>query len=278
MTDTERKTGLTPSPMMQLLEIMARLRDPDSGCPWDRAQNFASIASYTIEEAYEVADAIERGDRNGLLDELGDLLFQIVFYAQIATEEGSFDFDDVARTISDKMVRRHPHVFDAPENLDLDFQHQTWEQLKAAERDSRALADNKKASALDGVADALPALMRAEKLQKRAARVGFDWPDVAPVYDKIFEEIEEIQSALAEKASSQKITEEVGDLLFAVVNLARHLGVDPEEAMRGGNRKFDRRFRAIETGLAAQGRTPGDSTLDELERHWLIVKQAENDP
>ncbi|NQU70280.1 MAG: nucleoside triphosphate pyrophosphohydrolase, partial [Rhodospirillales bacterium] len=127
MTDTERKTGLTPSPMMQLLEIMARLRDPDSGCPWDRAQNFASIASYTIEEAYEVADAIERGDRNGLLDELGDLLFQIVFYAQIATEEGSFDFDDVARTISDKMVRRHPHVFDAPENLDLDFQHQTWE-------------------------------------------------------------------------------------------------------------------------------------------------------
>jgi nucleoside triphosphate diphosphatase len=277
MIDNTLNTGLSTSPMAQLLEIMARLRDPKSGCPWDREQNFASIAPYTIEEAYEVADAIQRDDRNGLLDELGDLLFQIVFYAQIAAEEGSFNFDDVARTISDKMVRRHPHVFDAPQNMDQDVQRETWEQLKAAERDTRALADNKTASALDGVADALPALMRAEKLQKRAARVGFDWPDIAPVYDKIFEEIEEIQSALAENASSLKITEEMGDLLFAVVNLARHLGVDPEEAMRGGNRKFDRRFRAIETGLAAQGRTPEDSTLDELERHWLIVKQAEND-
>ncbi len=277
MTDSARTTGLSPSPMAQLLQIMARLRDPESGCPWDKEQNFASIAPYTIEEAYEVADAIQRDDRNGLLDELGDLLFQIVFYAQIATEEGSFDFDDVARTISDKMVRRHPHVFDAPENLDAEFQRQSWEQLKAAERDTRAQADNKTASALDGVADALPALMRAEKLQKRAARVGFDWPDVAPVYDKIFEEIEEIQSALAKKASKLKISEEMGDLLFAVVNLARHLGVDPEEAMRAGNRKFDRRFRAIETGLAAQGRTPDDATLDELERHWLIAKNAEND-
>jgi MazG family protein len=278
MNKTERSMEAKSSPIMQLLQIMARLRDPDNGCPWDRNQNFATIAPYTIEEAYEVADAIQREDRHGLLDELGDLLFQIVFYAQIASEEGSFDFDDIARAISDKMVRRHPHVFDAPEDVDPDKQRLSWENLKAVERDARAVTNNRTASALDGVADALPALMRAEKLQKRAARVGFDWPDVAPVFDKINEEIAEIQSAMADNAPSSKVSEEVGDLLFSVVNLARHLQVDPEEALRAGNRKFDRRFRAIETRLDAEGRTPGETSPEELERHWLIIKTEENDP
>lgn len=277
MNETAQKSAIAPSPITQLLQIMARLRDPEYGCPWDRQQNFATIAPYTIEEAYEVADAIQRGDRNGLLDELGDLLFQIVFYAQIATEEGSFNFDDVARTISEKMVRRHPHVFDAPEQLQPDHQRQSWEKLKAIERAESAAANDRTASALDGVADALPALMRAEKLQKRAARVGFDWPDLPPVFDKVDEEIKEIQDALSVDAPGAKITEEVGDLLFAVVNLARHLGVDSEEALRGGNRKFDRRFRAIETRLDSEGGTPNDATLEELERHWLAVKRDEND-
>jgi len=261
--------------MNRLLWIMTKLRDPDHGCPWDKEQSYATIAPYTIEEAYEVADAIHREDRNALLDELGDLLFQIVFYAQIATEEGNFNFDDVVRAISDKMVRRHPHVFDAPQNMRPGDQRQSWEKLKAAERGARAALDDATASALDGIADALPALMRAEKLQKRAARVGFDWFEISPVFDKIDEEIGEIRSALSDNADGSKIAEEVGDLLFAVVNLARHLGVDPEAALRGGNRKFDRRFRAIENRLAADGRTPGDASVEELERHWLVVKQSE---
>ena len=278
MNNSSRYTDAEASPIKHLLEIMTRLRDPDTGCPWDLDQNFVTIAPYTIEEAYEVADAIQREDRPGLLDELGDLLFQIVFYAQIANEEGSFDFDDIARAISDKMIRRHPHVFDSPEDVDPDKQRLSWEILKAAERDVRAAAQNKAASALDGVANALPALMRAEKLQKRAARVGFDWPDIAPVFDKINEEIGEIHAALAVDASSLRISEEVGDLLFSVVNLARHLHVDPEEALREGNRKFDRRFRAIETRLGAEGKTPGETSAEELERHWLHIKQEESEP
>jgi nucleoside triphosphate diphosphatase len=275
MDETARGADAELPPVERLLGIMVRLRDPHTGCPWDRRQNFATIAPYTIEEAYEVADAIERNDRTGLLDELGDLLFQIVFYAQIAKEEGSFDFDDVARGICDKMVRRHPHVFDAPEDMQPADQHRSWEQLKAAERAARAVAGGREPSALDGVADALPALMRAEKLQKRAARVGFDWPDTPPVFAKLHEEIAEIQGAMADNAPAEKIAEEVGDLLFAAVNLARHLGVDPEDALRGGNRKFDRRFRAIEARLAAENRTARDTTLDELERHWQEIKQDE---
>jgi nucleoside triphosphate diphosphatase len=275
MDDQKSREELKQSPIQRLLEIMARLRDPNTGCPWDRQQNFATIAPYTIEEAYEVADAIERKDPIALLDELGDLLFQIVFYAQMATEDGTFNFDDVARTISDKMIRRHPHVFASQENLEPETQYQSWEKLKAAERQARAAGSEQVASALDGVADALPALMRAEKLQKRAARVGFDWPDIAPVFDKINEELEEVQAAMSDAAAGSKIKEEVGDLLFSVVNLARHLGIDPEDALRDGNKKFDRRFRAIETRLADDGRTPTEASPEELERHWLVVKKQE---
>ena len=222
-----------------------------------------------------LADAIERGDPDALLDELGDLLFQIVFHAQMAAENGTFNFDDVARTISDKMIRRHPHVFADPEDLESEFQHQSWETLKAAEREARAADNDQSGSALEEVADALPALMRSEKLQNRAARVGFDWPDIAPVFDKIDEEIEEIHAALAEVATKSKIKEEVGDLLFTVVNLARHLEIDAEDALRGANKKFDRRFRAIESRLAAEGKTPTDANPEELERHWLVVKNQE---
>lgn len=275
MNDPISHEDTEQSEIERLLRVMAQLRDPATGCPWDREQNFATIAPYTIEEAYEVADAIERDDPVALLDELGDLLFQIVFYAQIATENEKFNFDDVARSISDKMIRRHPHVFGAPENLKPETQHQSWEILKAAEREARAAENNTAASALDGVADALPALMRAEKLQKRAARVGFDWPNIEPVFDKINEEMGEVQAALAGAASAAEIKEEIGDLLFSVVNLARHLKIDPEDALRDGNKKFDRRFRAIETRLAACGTKPIDVTSAELERHWLVVKKQE---
>lgn len=193
----------------------------------------------------------------------------------MATENETFSFDDVARSISDKMIRRHPHVFGVPENLKPESQLQSWEMLKAAEREARAAENDTSASALDEVADALPALMRAEKLQKRAARVGFDWPDIDPVFEKINEEMGEVQAALAGAATEAEIKEEIGDLLFSVVNLARHLKIDPEDALRDGNRKFDRRFRAIETRLAASGATPADVTSAELERHWLVVKKQE---
>ena len=249
----------------RLLAIMARLRDPVSGCEWDTAQTFASIAPYTIEEAYEVADAIERGDLAALKDELGDLLLQVVFHARIAEETGAFNFSEVAAAIGAKMEARHPHIFgDAP---DLgQSREDRWESAKATERAAKG-AD----SALHGVAIALPALMRAEKLQKRAARVGFDWPDVTGPADKVAEEIEELAAAGTEAERA----EEAGDLLFAAVNLVRAYGIAPEEALRAANAKFERRFRAMETLASQRGVEFVSLTLDEQEALWTDVKASE---
>ncbi len=248
----------------RLVEIMRRLRDPEDGCPWDVKQRYDTIAPYTIEEAYEVADAIERGDRDDLCEELGDLLLQVVYHAQIATEEGAFDFQDVVRGVSDKMVGRHPHVFGDADAAD-------WEAIKAAEKAAKGKAPT---GALDDVPRALPALTRAEKLQKRAARVGFDWPDLAPVVEKIAEETRELADAAA-LADPDAIEDELGDVLFGVVNLARRLKADPEKALRRTNAKFERRFAAIERGLAAEGRRPEDASLDEMEALWVAAKHAE---
>lgn len=264
-------------PIDRLLEIMARLRDPQGGCPWDLAQSYATIVPHTIEEAYEVADAIGRGDRAGLRDELGDLLFQVVFYAQLASEEGAFDFDGVAEAIADKMVRRHPHVFPPPPGSDAagDGSHAKWEDGKATERAREAEALGRRAGALDGVALALPALTRALKLQKRAARVGFDWTQTEQVLDKIAEEIGELRTEIASGTDPARTEDELGDLLFALVNLARHLGVDPEAALRGTNTKFERRFRHIEAALAEDGRSPEAASLEEMEELWQAAKQVE---
>jgi ATP diphosphatase len=253
--------------MPRLVHIMARLRDPVTGCPWDIEQDFASIAPYTIEEAYEVADAIERGDWTELKGELGDLLLQTVYHAQMASETGLFTFEDVANTISDKMVARHPHVF-GKESRDKSAQQQTldWERIKAAEREHK-----QETGTLDGVAQGLPALMRAVKLQKRAARVGFDWPSTDEVIDKIVEEAQELREA----RDAEHAKEEFGDLLFVMANLARHMQIDPEEALRAANAKFTRRFRSIETALAAQGRSPKDSDLAEMDALWDAAKAAE---
>ena len=256
--------------MPRLLEIMRRLRDPNSGCPWDIEQNFATIAPYTIEEAYEVADAIERKAWDELKGELGDLLFQSVFHAQMAAEAGLFNFDDVANTMSDKMVARHPHVF-GDESRDKTAQQQTqdWEQIKAAERAARA-----QSGVLEGVAIGLPALLRAHKLQKRAARVGFDWPDITQVLDKMVEEAAELAEAKAQLGADE-IEEEMGDLLFVMANLARHLGVEPEAALRRANAKFTRRFAHIEAALAQQGKTPQQSNLAEMDALWNSAKAVD---
>jgi MazG family protein len=259
----------------RLLEIMARLRDPEHGCPWDLEQNFATIAPYTIEEAYEVAEAAERGEPGALKDELGDLLLQVVFHARMAEEAGHFAFNDVARAIADKMVRRHPHVFGDAEVDGSAAQTVAWETQKAEERRARAVAEGRAESALDGVGVGLPALTRAEKLQKRAARVGFDWPAVEPIFDKIAEEIDELRAEIESSAAKPRIEDEVGDLLFAVVNLARRLEVDPEQALRHANRKFERRFRGVEARLAAGGSAPGEASLEEMEAEWQRVKAGE---
>lgn len=272
MTDTSPKTR--PA-INDLLDVMARLRDPENGCPWDREQTFATIAPYTIEEAYEVADAIESGDMDQLEDELGDLLFQVVFYAQMSNEAGGFDFDDVARRIATKMRDRHPHVFGAVDERTSEGQTIAWEEQKAAERDARAAKLGRKPSALDGVALALPALMRAQKLQKRAAREGFDWPDLAPVVAKIREELEEVEAEISAGSGAERLQDETGDLLFACVNLARHLGIDAEIALRDANAKFDRRFRAVEDGLDRAGKSLAEAGLDEMETHWTAAKAAE---
>jgi ATP diphosphatase len=254
----------------RLLEIMRRLRDPQNGCPWDIEQNFASIAPYTIEEAYEVADAIERKAWDELRGELGDLLFQSVFHAQMAQEAGHFSFQDVVQTMSDKMVSRHPHVFgNESRNKSADQQTADWEHIKAAER-----ANKQQSGALDGVALGLPALLRAEKLQKRAARVGFDWPDVSQVIDKIVEESAELVEA-RDTLTQDAVEDEMGDLLFVMANLARHLNVDPEAALRRTNAKFIRRFTAVEARLAAIGKHPTDSDLAEMDALWNDVKAAE---
>jgi ATP diphosphatase len=256
--------------MRRLVAIMARLRDPVTGCPWDIEQDFSTIAPYTIEEAYEVADAIARDNMPDLAGELGDLLFQSVYHAQMASEAGHFDFATVARAISDKMVARHPHVF-GDESRDKSAQQQTqdWERVKAAERATRA-----ETRTLDGVAIGLPALLRAVKLQKRAARVGFDWPDVAQVLDKLTEEAREVAEA-RDHLSPADLEEEVGDLLFVMANLARHLGVDPESALRGANAKFTRRFNAIEDELLSRGKTPSQSNLEEMDAIWNRIRAAD---
>ena len=250
---------------------MTALRAPDTGCPWDIKQTFESIVPYTLEEAYEVADSIERGQMDELRDELGDLLFQVVFYAQMASEQSLFEFDDVVAAINDKLVRRHPHVFADAEYKDEKSLNDDWERAKSSERDQRA--DTDQASVLEGVAISLPALKRAQKLQKRAARVGFDWPDVAPVWDKLSEEVAELQEAVAE-GDKEKIFDEMGDLLFSCVNLARHLGVDAEEALRQGNHKFINRFSYLEDKLKKQDKEVQACDIDELERLWQESKQG----
>ncbi len=267
------------SPISRLLDVMASLRDHESGCPWDIEQTFATIAPYTIEEAYEVADAIADEDWTALKDELGDVLLQVVFYAQMAREAGLFDFAEVAAGVADKMVRRHPHVF-GDERIDTArAQTVAWEAHKAAERRARAGATAGTAegppSVLDGVARGLPALMRAAKLQARAARVGFDWPDIAPVLEKIGEEIDEVRAELGAGAAPERLGEEIGDLLFACVNLARHAEADPEAALRRANAKFEGRFRRVEELLAAKGRRPEDLTLDEMDALWDQAKAEE---
>ena len=256
--------------MPRLLEIMRRLRDPESGCPWDIEQDFSTIAPYTIEEAYEVADAIEREAWDELKGELGDLLFQSVFHAQMADEAGYFSFDEVADTMSDKMVARHPHVF-GDENRDKSADQQTrdWETIKAQER-----AEKQQQGTLDGVAVGLPALLRAIKLQKRAARVGFDWPETTMVLDKITEECHELVEA-KETLPQDKIEEEMGDLLFVVANLARHLKVEPEAALRRANAKFVRRFEYIESELAKLGKRPEQSDLEEMDGLWDQIRAAD---
>jgi len=252
----------------RLRAIMVALRDPRKGCPWDREQSWATIAPHTLEEAYELADAIERGDVQHVRDELGDLLFQVVFQARIAEEQGLFDFDDVAATISDKLERRHPHVFGSATVRSADEQTEAWEQHKAAER----RAAGNPAGVLDGIALGLPALTRAAKLGRRAAGVRFDWAKPGDVLDKVAEECAELDSAL-QAGSPEAVTEEIGDLLFSVAQLARHVGTDPEAALRAANSKFERRFRHMEAWLAEQGRAPRDAGPDELEALWARAKQ-----
>ena len=261
--------------MAELLAIMARLRDPEQGCPWDRQQTFRSIVPHTLEEAYEVADAMERGDREAMRDELGDLLFQVVFYAQIASEEGSFDFEAIARGVSDKLIRRHPHVFAARRETSAATQRATWEAIKADERAARASGDEPP-SALDDVPLGLPALTRSRKLQARAARVGFEWPEARQVADKVREELAELEEAIeAEPADSAHVHEEMGDLLLACVNLARQLGVDPEQALRDGNAKFERRFRGLEAILASAGESAAEVDFERLEACYQQAKAAQ---
>jgi nucleoside triphosphate diphosphatase len=269
--------------IMRLIEIMAALRTPGAGCPWDLAQDFSTIAPYTIEEAYEVADAIERRDFDDLRDELGDLLLQVVFHARMAEEERLFDFGDVVQAISEKLVRRHPHVFGDARGLDPAAVNALWDKIKAQEKAERRAArgiDPKGArerseGALAGVPAVLPALTRALKLQQKAGKVGFDWNDPAAVLAKIREEADEIAVEL-ESGKTRAVQEEVGDLLFAVVNLARHLDADPEAALRAANEKFERRFGYIEQALAADGKTPAQSTLAEMDELWNEAKRRES--
>ena len=260
----------------ELVAIMARLRDPDGGCPWDLEQDFSTIAPYTIEEAYEVADAIDRGDLPALKDELGDLLLQVVFHARMAQEQDAFDFGDVVAAICDKMVRRHPHVFGDQRVPDAQAQTASWEAVKRAEREAAGDAD---ASALAGISRGLPEWQRAVKLQARAARTGFDWPGPQPVIDKLHEEIDEVRAEFAAVAAAPddaraqaRLQEEIGDLLFVAANLARHARVDVGAALRGANHKFERRFRAMEALAAADGTTLAGLPLERQEAYWNRVK------
>ena len=258
----------------RLLAIMAALRNPDGGCPWDLVQDFASIAPYTIEEAYEVADAIGRNDMADLQDELGDLLFQAVFHARMAEEAGAFDFADVARSIADKMERRHPHVFGEERVASVEAQSAAWEEHKAQERIEKSGQNIEITSILDDVPAALPALLRAHKLGRRMARVGFDWPDVLPIADKVAEELEELRAEIR-RGDDGRMAEELGDLLFTVAQVGRRLGIDPEEALRRANRKVERRFRSVEDSIRRDGRTIAGLPMQDLERYWSKAKAAE---
>ncbi len=259
---------LDPEDLKTLVAIMAALRTPGSGCPWDLEQDFRTIAPYTLEEAYEVAEAIEQGDRAALRDELGDLLLQVVYHARMAEEEGSFALPDVIAAITSKMIRRHPHVFGDEKARSAGIAKGFWEEMKAKERDQSA------DSALDGVPAALPGLTRAVKLQAKAARVGFDWPSTGPVLDKIVEELGELRDSMA-GGDKRAMEEEFGDLMFVLANLARHLGFDPEAAIRRASHKFERRFKAIEAELEARGKRPQDSDLAEMDTIWNEVKARE---
>jgi ATP diphosphatase len=261
-------------PIQRLLQVMARLRDPAGGCPWDLEQDFSTIAPYTIEEAYEVADAIARGDLEHLKDELGDLLLQVVYHAQMAKEAGLFDFDQVAAAIADKMIRRHPHVFGSAAVDGARAQSRAWEAVKASERASKAGAAESHHGVLDDVPLALPALVRAAKLQRRAAQVGFDWPEPVQVLDKLDEEIAELRTELKGQAKVDRLSDEIGDLLFAVVNLARKAGVQPGPALDRANRKFRERFERIEALCAERGIELDSAGLDVLDGLWNEVKEA----
>ncbi len=267
--------GSSTDTINRLRKIMQQLRDPHTGCAWDVKQTFQSIAPFTVEEAYEVADAIERNDMADLKDELGDLLFQVVFHSQIASELGAFNFDDVAQAIVDKMMRRHPHVFgDAVYHTENELKA-AWEAIKAQERHAKLLAGTQEAtqpgSALDGIAANLPALKRADKVQKRASRVGFDWPDIEPVWLKLDEEIAEVKEAIEQKSASD-IEDELGDLLFTVVNLARHCSVDSEMALRRASSKFEQRFKLVESLASEEGKGLKNMTLPELDALWAAAK------
>ena len=265
---------MTPSKdISRLIEIMAALRDPDTGCPWDQKQTFATIAPYTIEEAYEVADAIARGDIPHLKDELGDLLLQVVYHARMAEEQRAFAFGDVVEAITTKMIRRHPHVFGTQAERAAGVADGFWDRAKAAEK-----TGDQPRGVLDDVPTALPALTRAIKLQNKAAKVGFDWPSLAPVFEKLNEEIAELEAAIADskdRTDRAAIEEEFGDLLFVVANVARHLKLDPEAALRAANDKFTRRFRYIEAQLAARGSSPAQSDLAEMDALWDAAKAAQ---
>jgi tetrapyrrole methylase family protein/MazG family protein/ATP diphosphatase len=258
------------SSISRLLDIMRRLRDPQHGCPWDLEQSFSTIAPYTIEEAYEVADAIERDDMADLRGELGDLLFQVVFHAQMASERGVFGFDEVVEAICDKMERRHPHVFGGARIDSADEQTRAWEEHKRKEREASGR------SVLDDVPLALPALTRANKLGKRAAQVGFEWSGVSGALDKLEEELKELREEIESGESSGEIEKELGDVLFCLVNVCRYLGVDPEAALRSTNAKFERRFRYIEQRLREQGRTPAQATLEVMDQLWDEAKRLES--
>lgn len=267
------------SDITRLLDIMARLRDPEQGCPWDKQQSFETILPFTLEEVYEVADAIDRGAMDELKSELGDLLFQIVFYAQIARERGLFDFGDIVAGISDKLVQRHPHVFAAETTsagiTSVEAQSVAWEKHKEQERAHKAESEARPASVLDNIPVALPGLMRAAKLQRRVMRVGFDWPDIMPVLDKIEEEIGELREALANGGKRDEMEHEIGDLMFACVNLARHADIDPEVALRSVNRRFESRFRRVETLATERGRALPEMTLAEMNELWEQAKVEE---
>lgn len=264
---------MTTTAIQRLLDIMAALRDPEQGCPWDCEQTFRSIVPHTLEEAYELAEAIERQEPDAIKDELGDLLFQVVFYAQLGREQAWFDFDGLAAQLAAKLERRHPHVFGDAEGRTPAAVSGQWERIKEQER--RAATSDGQPGTLDGVVANLPALTRAQKLQKRAARVGFDWGETAPVLNKIEEELAEFRQELEQGDEVERLAEEFGDFLFACVNLARHAGIDPETALRGANRKFESRFRYIESQLAAAGRKPEDATLAEMDGLWEQAKASE---